>query len=46
MGEERADRFLGELKGWLAANNATIMAVLCLVIAAKVIGDAISGLTG
>jgi hypothetical protein len=27
----------------MSANNAAIMAVLCLVIGAKLIGDAISG---
>ena len=31
---------------WMARDNATIMAVLILVIAVKLIGDAISGLTG
>src|SRR5215212_3249344 len=39
----RSERLLGELKDWMAANNATIMAVLCLVIAAKLVGDGISG---
>lgn len=29
----------------MSAHNAVIMAVLCLVIAAKLIGDGISGLT-
>ncbi|MBS1881301.1 MAG: GAP family protein, partial [Actinobacteria bacterium] len=28
---------------WMAHNNAAIMAVICLVIAAKLIGDGISG---
>ena len=41
---ERATRILDELKTWMGANNATIMAVLCLVIAAKLIGDGIAGL--
>jgi threonine/homoserine/homoserine lactone efflux protein len=40
----RAKHILDELKLWLGANNAAIMAVLCLVIGAKLIGDAISGL--
>ena len=35
---------LDELKSWMAAHNAAIMAVLCLVIGAKLIGDAITGL--
>jgi threonine/homoserine/homoserine lactone efflux protein len=42
---ERATRLLDELKTWMAANNAAIMAVLCLVIGAKLIGDGISGLS-
>ena len=40
----RAKHILDELKLWLAAHNSAIMAVLCLVIGAKLIGDAISGL--
>jgi threonine/homoserine/homoserine lactone efflux protein len=40
----RAKRMLDELKLWMAAHNAAIMAVLCLVIGAKLIGDGISGL--
>ena len=41
---DRATRLLDDLKTWMAANNAAIMAVLCLVIGAKLIGDGISGL--
>jgi threonine/homoserine/homoserine lactone efflux protein len=41
---DRATRPLDELKTWMAANNAAIMAVLCLVIGVKLIGDGISGL--
>ena len=41
---ERATKLLGELEVWMAANNATIMTVLCVIIAAKLIGDGISGL--
>ena len=41
---ERAARMLDELKAWLGAHNAAIMAVLLLVIGAKLIGDGISGL--
>jgi threonine/homoserine/homoserine lactone efflux protein len=43
MGEQ-AERLLESLKAWMAAHNAAIMAVLCLLIAAKLIGDGISGL--
>jgi threonine/homoserine/homoserine lactone efflux protein len=42
---ERATKLLDELKGWMGAHNAAIMAVLCLVIGAKLIGDGISGLS-
>ena len=41
---ERAKHLLDELKAWMGANNTAIMAVLCLVIGAKLIGDGISGL--
>jgi threonine/homoserine/homoserine lactone efflux protein len=41
---DRARRILDELKAWMAAHNAAIMSVLCLVIAMKLIGDGISGL--
>jgi threonine/homoserine/homoserine lactone efflux protein len=40
---ERSKRLLEELRVWMAHNNAAIMAVICLVIAAKLIGDGISG---
>jgi len=42
---ERAAAMLAGLKDWMGKNNAVIMAVLCLVIGVKLIGDAISGLT-
>ena len=41
---ERATHLLDEMKAWMGANNTAIMAVLCLVIGAKLIGDGISGL--
>jgi threonine/homoserine/homoserine lactone efflux protein len=40
----RAAQILQRLKTWLIANNATVMSVLLLVIGAKMLGDAISGL--
>jgi threonine/homoserine/homoserine lactone efflux protein len=40
---ERSKRLLDDLRDWMAHNNAVIMAVLCLLIAAKLIGDGISG---
>ena len=41
---ERATRMLDELKNWMGQNNATIMAVILLVIGAKLLGDGISAL--
>jgi hypothetical protein len=41
---DRAPRLLGSLRAWMAHNNAVIMAVLMLVIGAKLIGDGIAGL--
>jgi threonine/homoserine/homoserine lactone efflux protein len=40
---ERSKPALDELKSWMARNSNTIMAVLCLAIGAKLIGDGISG---
>jgi hypothetical protein len=40
----RATKILGDLHEWMARENATIMAVICLIIGAKLIGDAIAGL--
>ena len=45
MGERSKD-VLADLEGWMARNNGTIMAVICLLIGAKLIGDAIGGLGG
>jgi threonine/homoserine/homoserine lactone efflux protein len=41
-----ASRVLSGLHEWLGRENATIMTVICLIIGAKLIGDAISGLAG
>lgn len=43
---ERSQAVLARLKDWMGRNNAVIMSILCLVFAAKLIGDAIGGLTG
>ena len=40
---DRAGPILERLKTWMAQNNGVIMAVLLLIIGAKLIGDAISG---
>ncbi len=41
---ERASKILGSLHDWMARENATIMTVICLIIGAKLIGDAITAL--
>ena len=41
----RAAKILDGLKSWMAAHNAAIMTVLLLVLGAKLIGDAIAGLS-
>ncbi|MFI2489041.1 GAP family protein [Promicromonospora kroppenstedtii] len=41
---DRAARMLDDLKGWMIQHNAPIMAVLLLVIGAKMLGDGISAL--
>ena len=41
---DRIARPLTEVKDFMAANNAVIMAVVCLVLAAKLIGNGIGGL--
>lgn len=41
---DKATKILGDLHEWMARENATIMAILCLIIGAKLIGDAISAL--
>ena len=40
---ERSERILESMKAWMSQNNAVIMAVLCLVIGVKLLGDGISG---
>jgi len=42
---ERSKRLLDELKDRMSHGSATIMAVVCLMIAAKLIGDGIAGLS-
>lgn len=41
---KRSEKLLAGLKDWMSAHNGVIMSVLCLIIAAKLIGDAISSL--
>jgi hypothetical protein len=40
----RAAHIPDELEQWMAGHEAAIMAVLCVVIGAKMVGDGISGL--
>jgi len=42
----RSEKLLAGLKDWMSAHNAVSMTVLCLIIAAKLVGDAISSLAG
>jgi Sap, sulfolipid-1-addressing protein len=41
----RSEQVLAGLKDWMAQNNAVIMAVICVLIGVKLIGDGISGLS-
>jgi hypothetical protein len=43
---DRSAKLLAGLKDWMSQHNAVIMSVLCVIIAAKLIGDGISGLSG
>lgn len=43
---ERSARILAGLKAWMSGHNAAIMATVCLILAAKLAGDGISGLGG
>jgi threonine/homoserine/homoserine lactone efflux protein len=42
---ERSEKVLASLKDWMSSHNDVIMIVLCLIIAAKLIGDGITGLS-
>jgi len=42
----RSEKPLAALKDWMSQHNAVIMTVLCVIIAAKLVGDAISSLAG
>ncbi|MER6409341.1 GAP family protein [Streptomyces viridosporus] len=43
--KERSKHILDGLKRWMERNNTAIMAVICLLFAAKLLGDAISDLS-
>jgi threonine/homoserine/homoserine lactone efflux protein len=42
---DRAAKVLESLRHWMAANNATIMTIVCVILAAKLIGAGIGGLS-
>jgi threonine/homoserine/homoserine lactone efflux protein len=42
---ERADARLDRLRDWMIEHNGAAIAVICLIVGAKLIGDGISGLT-
>ena len=41
---DRSAELLGRLKTWMSQNNSVIMAVILLLIGAKLLGDGIGGL--
>jgi hypothetical protein len=43
---DRSESILAEMRDWMVRQNTTIIMVLCLVIAAKLIGDALATLSG
>ena len=43
---DKATKILADLHDWMTRENSTIMAVICLIIGAKLIGDAITALSG
>jgi hypothetical protein len=46
LGGDRAAGTLQSWKVWMVAHNGAVMTVLLLVLGAKYVGDAISGLAG
>ena len=42
---DSAERALNTMKSWLIANNATVMAVLLLILGVLLVGDGVGGLT-
>jgi threonine/homoserine/homoserine lactone efflux protein len=43
---KRSEHILADLKDWMSRNNAATMAVICVIIGAKLLGDALSGFAG
>ncbi|MFI8007431.1 GAP family protein [Streptomyces sp. NPDC086010] len=46
LGGRKSAKVLGEWKAWMAAHNTAIMTTVLIILSAKYIGDAISGLAG
>ncbi|MCX5559768.1 GAP family protein [Streptomyces sp. NBC_00038] len=46
LGGDRSAQVLGGWKDWMTEHNAAVMATLLIVLGAKYVGDAVSGLTG
>ncbi len=46
LGRDRAESILTAMRDWMVRENTTVIMVLCLVIAAKLTGDAIGTLAG
>ncbi|MFJ3222958.1 GAP family protein [Streptomyces sp. NPDC086783] len=46
LGGQKSAKVLGEWKAWMAAHNTAIMTTVLIILGAKYIGDAISGLAG
>jgi hypothetical protein len=42
----RSESILNDMRKWMVRENATIVAIICVVIAAKPLGDGLSALTG
>jgi threonine/homoserine/homoserine lactone efflux protein len=45
LARERAPILLEGVRAWMVRENATIMAVICVILSAKLIGDAVTGLS-
>jgi threonine/homoserine/homoserine lactone efflux protein len=43
---ERAAGLLDSLKNWMVSHHTAVMAVLCLIVGVKLVGDAITGFSG
>ncbi len=46
LARDRASAVLTEMRDWMVRENTTVIVVLCVVIAAKLVGDGLATLTG